>query len=50
VNRVSRVLVHDETIVPSLYNRCPEECIYINMMDINGYWEAPCKWNAQISS
>src|ERR1700688_4632513 len=39
VNRVSRVLVHDETIVPFLYNRCPEACIYINRIDINIHWE-----------
>src|SRR6266851_6618965 len=50
VNRVSRVLVHDETIVPFLYNRCPEECIYINRIGINRYWEASYKWNAQIRS
>src|SRR5216684_9017020 len=50
VNRVSRVLVHDETIVPFLYNRCPAECIHINRMGINRYWEAPYKWNAQIRS
>src|SRR5260370_37793461 len=38
VNRVSRVLVHDETIVPFLYNRCPTACIHINRMGINRYW------------
>src|SRR5258708_33879780 len=43
VNRVSRVLVHDGTIVPFLYNRCPEECIYINMMDINRLQRTPTR-------
>src|SRR6266436_4406380 len=50
VNWVSRVLVHDETIVLLLYNRCPEGCICINRLCINRYWEAPQKWDAQIRS
>src|SRR6266404_4168528 len=39
VDRVSRVLVHDETILLFLYNRCPAECIYVNRMCINKSWK-----------
>ena len=50
VNRDSRVLVHDETILILLYNQCPQEYIYVNILCINRCWERATNSSGRRSS